>query len=67
MKIIITSLSLIINLLTWTLVYIGIHDELHYDIEKNKLWHPDGSFEFTMILVALSFVSFLFVVKVLKK
>ena len=67
MKIILISLSFIINLLTWTLVCIGVHDELYYDIQKNKLWHPDGSFEFTMILVGLSIVSFLCVIKIIRK
>ena len=67
MKIIIISLSLIINFLTWTLVYVGIHDELYFDIEKNKLWHSDGSFEFTMFLVGLSIISCVYAIKVIRK
>ncbi len=67
MKIIIIFLSFILNLMTWTLVYIGVHDELNYDIEKNKLWHSDGSFEFTMILVLLSVLSCLYAINLLRK
>ncbi len=49
-------------------MYLGIYDEINQEIEKNKLWHSDGSFTRLMLpLIALSFLCSFYILKYFKK
>ena len=44
MRTILLIVSVLIISFTFLLFYIGVHDEIYQEIEKNKLWHSEGSF-----------------------
>ena len=67
MKIIFLICSFLVIIFTCFVLYIGIYDELYQEIEKNKLWHSDGSFIKTLPFVALSIICLIFIFKFFKK
>ena len=54
MRIILLIVSFIIIIFTLIIFYIGIYDEVYQELEKNKLWHSDGSFSKRLIFLLAS-------------
>ena len=67
MRTILLIVSFLIISFTFLLFYIGVHDEIYQEIEKNKLWHSDGSFFKSLLFLILSLFSFLYIIKQFKK
>lgn len=63
MRTILLIVSFIIIFFTSSLFYIGIHDEIYQDIEKNKLWFSDGSFTLSLIFLFISMLCLIYVFK----
>ena len=63
MRTILLIVSFIIIFFTSSLFYIGIHDEIYQDIEKNKLWFSDGSFTLSLIFLFISMICLIYVFK----
>ena len=63
MQIILVIFSLIIVLFTSLILWLGIHDEIYENIEKNKIWHRDGSVDFTIFFIVLSIISLIYIFK----
>ena len=67
MKIILLIISFIIVIFTGFILYVGIYDELYQEIQKNKLWHSDGSFIRTLPFIALSLICLFYIFNYFKK
>ena len=67
MKIILLTISCIIVIFTGFILYVGIYDELFQEIQKNKLWHSDGSFIRTLPFIALSAICLFYIFNYFKK
>ena len=66
MKTILLISSFIIVIFTSFILFFGIHDELYQEIEKNKLWHSDGSFIGLLPLFILYIFSLIYIFKTIK-
>ena len=63
MKTILLIVSFLIIIFTFIIFYIGIYDEIYQELEKNKLWHSDGSFGKRLIFLLVSFFCSIYVFK----
>ena len=66
MKTILVISNFIIVIFTSFILFFGIHDELYQEIEKNKLWHSDGSFIGLLPLFILYIFSLIYLFKTIK-
>ena len=67
MRTILLIVSFLVIFFTFLLFYIGIYDEIYQEIEKNKLWHSDGSLMKSLLLLIPSLFSFIYIFKQFKK
>ena len=63
MRIILLIVSFIVIIFTFTIFYIGIYDEIYQELEKNKLWFSDGSFDISLGLLMLSIFCLIYIFK----
>ncbi len=63
MRIILLIVSFIVIIFTFTTFYIGIYDEIYQELEKNKLWFSDGSFDISLGLLMLSIFCLIYIFK----
>ena len=63
MKTILLIVSFFVIIFTFTIFYIGIHDEIYQQLEKNKFWFSDGSFSLSLIFLLLSIFCLIYIFK----
>ena len=63
MRTILLIASFLVIILTFTIFYIGIYDEIYQELEKNKLWFSDGSFSISLIFLLLSILCLIYIFK----
>ena len=63
MRTILLIVSFLIIIFTFIIFYIGIYDEIYQELEKNKLWHSDGSFGKSLIFLLTSIFCSIYIFK----
>ena len=63
MRTILLIVSFLIIMFTFIIFYIGIYDEIYQELEKNKLWHSDGSFGKSLIFLLTSIFCSIYIFK----
>lgn len=63
MRTILLIVSFLIIFFTFFIFYIGIYDEIHQKLEKNKFWFTDGSFRISLIFLLISIFCLIYIFK----